>query len=147
MMSKKWPNLIIAKPGEPWVWVPEEHSADDYRLNQLMYKRNPAGLVFCRLGIDLGRLSESTLVFLLPITGCPHRNISLPTSGDPTTVCADCGGLVPSTMELSIFSSRELDVVCGEIRSDIAAEGVAEACSLPGVELCYWWSDLIHRPR
>jgi len=25
---------------------------------------------------------------------CPHENISLPTTGDPDTVCADCGAIL-----------------------------------------------------
>jgi len=25
---------------------------------------------------------------------CPHDNISLPTTGDPDTVCADCGEIL-----------------------------------------------------
>ena len=25
---------------------------------------------------------------------CPHENISLPTTGDPDTVCADCGAII-----------------------------------------------------
>ena len=25
---------------------------------------------------------------------CPHDNISLPTTGDPDTVCADCGAII-----------------------------------------------------
>ena len=27
---------------------------------------------------------------------CPHDNISLPTTGDPDTVCADCGAIITS---------------------------------------------------
>jgi len=43
---------------------------------------------------------------------CPHENISLPTTGDPDTVCADCGAVLNSDQirqndELSVDSSTE----------------------------------------
>lgn len=30
---------------------------------------------------------------------CPHDNISLPTTGDPDTVCADCGEILEKCSE------------------------------------------------
>ena len=95
MRSMKWPNLILLRRGQPWIVVPKDHAADDYRLEQMMYHENMAGLVCCRLGIPLSGMSESTPVVLFP-ADCLCQEVSLPSSSDPTTVCADCGGVVLS---------------------------------------------------
>ena len=104
MISKKWKNLVIVMDGRPWVRVPADNAADDYRLEQMMHSVLTAGEVFCRLGMRRD-VPERTSVVLLPLPECPHNNISLPTTSDPSAVCADCGADVPTHMRVSIFAS------------------------------------------
>lgn len=102
MISNKYKNLVIAIDGRSWIPVPADNPADDYRLGQMVHQVLPAGEVFCRLGMwrDVPELKP---VVLLPLPGCPHDNISLPTTSDPTSVCADCGAEVPASLLVSVF--------------------------------------------
>ncbi len=102
MISNKYKNLVIAMDGRSWIPVPADNPADDYRLGQMVHQVLPAGEVFCRLGMHR-HVPELTPVVLLPLPGCPHDNISLPTTSDPTSVCADCGAVIPSSVRVSIF--------------------------------------------
>lgn len=106
MISERYKNLVIVMNGRPWVPVPADNSADDYRLGQMMHRVLTAGEVFCRLGMRRD-VAERTPVVLLPLPGCPHDNLSLPTTSDPTSVCADCGADVPPSVRVSIFVMPE----------------------------------------
>jgi hypothetical protein len=54
---------------------------------------------------------------------CPHNNISLPTTSDPQTVCADCGAVI----EDMVAATYTIDAVC---------DGYVEV-TISGKH-CYW---------
>jgi len=56
---------------------------------------------------------------------CPHDNISLPTTGDPDTVCADCGAIINQPRKAPQMDNCK---ACGEILEPWEVSGICEGC-------------------